>query len=80
VPAAAVVRTRLFAVPLAAGAGALVAATLPGSASPLVSFLGKVARFLTTNLPEVSVHTLMAAVAALLWVSALVVVRRRRVG
>jgi len=80
VPACAVLRTRLLAVPLAAAAGALVAATLPGSTSPLIRFLGTARRFLAAGLPEVSIRTLMAAAAALMWVSALVAVRRRRVG
>jgi len=80
VPACVVLRTRLLAVPLAAAAGALVAATLPGSTSPLLRFLGTARRFLAADLPEVSIRTLMAAAAALLWVSALVVVRKRRVG
>lgn len=79
VPASAVLRTRLLAVPLAAAAGGLVAATLPGSASPLIPWLGKATRLLATELPGVSVRALMAAAAALLWVSALVAVQRRRV-
>lgn len=80
VPACALLRTRLLAVPLAAAAGALVAATLPGSTSPLIRFVGTAQRFLAADLPEVSVRTLLAVVAALMWVSALVAVRRRRVG
>ena len=80
VPACAVLRTRLLAVPLAAAAGALAAATLPGSASPLTRFLGPARRFLEADLPEVSIRALMAAAAVLMWVSALVAVRRRRVG
>ncbi|HEU5334217.1 MAG TPA: hypothetical protein VFU73_15660 [Actinocrinis sp.] len=83
VPACAVLRTRLLAVPLSLAGGALVAATLPGSTSPLIHFLGTARRFLAAYLPsvpEVSIRSLIAAAAGLLWVSALVAVRRRRVG
>jgi hypothetical protein len=76
----AVLRVRLFAVLVSAGLCAAVAATLPGSASPLVPDIGRAVQFLVANVPVVSFREALFGVAVLWWATALMVVRRRRVG
>jgi hypothetical protein len=75
----AAVRMRLFAVLVSAGLCAVLAATLPGSASPLVPDIGKAVQFLAVNAPWASIHRVLLGAVAAWWAVALAVVRRRRV-
>jgi hypothetical protein len=78
--ACAVLRMRLLAVLASVAACVILAAMLPDSASPLVPYVGRVARLVAADAPWVPIRDALAVSALLWWAAALVVVRRRRVG
>jgi hypothetical protein len=74
-----VLRLRLLAVFAAVAACVVLAAMLPGSASPLIPYVGKAVRLVAADVPWVPIRGLLAVLALSCWAVALVAVRRRRV-
>ena len=77
--ACAVFRIRLLAVAVALGIAVVAAAAMPGSPSPLVTYVGRVTRPLAQTLPGVPVGDVLGVGLVFFGATALVCVHRRRV-